>query len=611
MLQSSQQLGGPGWGVANAFWTPNGSTAPNGTQTAALVTANNGATDAYAIDYVPNPSLYDNQTVTGSVYLRVPPGQPSLATYLFLPNQTDDAGFSAPIQPITVSSTWTRFSITATLKNGLTMLGMQVAGGGTFTSNKQAQVWGAQLVVGSSPGVYEPTSSSTINYSTGQSATLAANGLNDAYGYDSFGNITRFNGSTPGYYATNRLAGWPYDAAGNMLTNGLVPLTWDAESRITSAGGSSYLYDAMGQRVESSGSGVTDSVYFGGRPVARLQSGQWTDLIYGPTGLVAEVGGQENADPRYRLVDHLGTLVGTTNSSTLLQNPLDYNPFGAIRTGSANDPFVFTGKERDAESGLDYFGARYYGSNMGRFMSPDLVNVTEDRMVNPSSTLNKYAYAANSPLKYVDSDGQDITVFYDNGGPGGHAVLLAYDTNTHQAAVNSFGPDHARANRLATFVGWPVAGQDHYGFEDIHSPDDLRRKYASITIQTSPEITQQVISYINSHPGGSYATYTHNCTTTCAKILREFGLYDYMPIVPLALFDTLVGQYNKSLQHQQCCKSYQPGRDYGHKRPGYDPFILLFQSMNGSSGGDSNVDGPDGGAAPSAKRNWWPFNRQR
>jgi RHS repeat-associated protein len=83
----------------------------------------------------------------------------------------------------------------------------------------------------------------------------------------------------------------------------------------------------------------------------------------------------------------------------------------------------FTGKERDSESGLDNFGKRYYASTMGRWMSPDLVNVTEDRVVNPANTLNKYVYGGNNPLKYIDPDGQDITYFYDPGIPAGHAVL--------------------------------------------------------------------------------------------------------------------------------------------------------------------------------------------
>ena len=73
---------------------------------------------------------------------------------------------------------------------------------------------------------------------------VSANGLNDVYGYDSFGNMTRYNGWTPAYNANNQIAGWPYDAAGNLLTNGLAQMVWDAESRISAVTGASYLYDA-------------------------------------------------------------------------------------------------------------------------------------------------------------------------------------------------------------------------------------------------------------------------------------------------------------------------------------------------------------------------------
>ena len=67
-----------------------------------------------------------------------------------------------------------------------------------------------------------------------------------------------------------------------------------------------------------------------------------------------------------------------------------------------------TGKERDAESGNDYFGARYYSSSMGRFLSPDwsakMMPVPYARMDNPQ-TLNLYAYLRNNPLAGVDADG--------------------------------------------------------------------------------------------------------------------------------------------------------------------------------------------------------------
>jgi RHS repeat-associated protein len=70
--------------------------------------------------------------------------------------------------------------------------------------------------------------------------------------------------------------------------------------------------------------------------------------------------------------------------------------------------YHFTGKERDAESGNDYFGARYYASSMGRFMSPDWssnpVSIPFARLDNPQS-LNRYSYVGNNPLSHFDPYG--------------------------------------------------------------------------------------------------------------------------------------------------------------------------------------------------------------
>jgi RHS repeat-associated protein len=69
----------------------------------------------------------------------------------------------------------------------------------------------------------------------------------------------------------------------------------------------------------------------------------------------------------------------------------------------------FTGKERDAETGLDYFGARYYSGGQGRFTSVDPIWITKERMLDPQR-LNLYAYGRNNPLRYIDPDGMDITL---------------------------------------------------------------------------------------------------------------------------------------------------------------------------------------------------------
>ena len=67
----------------------------------------------------------------------------------------------------------------------------------------------------------------------------------------------------------------------------------------------------------------------------------------------------------------------------------------------------FGGKERDAETGLDNFGARYYGGAQGRFTSPD-PKIIPNAVYDPQSW-NKYGYIRNNPLRYVDPNGEDWT----------------------------------------------------------------------------------------------------------------------------------------------------------------------------------------------------------
>jgi RHS repeat-associated protein len=88
-------------------------------------------------------------------------------------------------------------------------------------------------------------------------------------------------------------------------------------------------------------------------------------------------------------------------------------PFGdnEVTSGACNpSPKFFTGKERDAESGLDYFGARYYGSNLGRFITPDWATTPEGvpyADLSDPQTLNLYGYVRNNPLSKADVDGHD------------------------------------------------------------------------------------------------------------------------------------------------------------------------------------------------------------
>ena len=120
--------------------------------------------------------------------------------------------------------------------------------------------------------------------------------------------------------------------------------------------------------------------------------------------------------------DHLGSHGVVENATgSACEQDVDYYPYGGEESENCTTPvaqnYKFTGKERDTESGLDNFGARYNASNLGRFMTPDWaakpVTVPYAKFGDPQ-TLNLYAYTENGPVNRVDADGHN---FIDPGGP--------------------------------------------------------------------------------------------------------------------------------------------------------------------------------------------------
>jgi RHS repeat-associated protein len=126
-------------------------------------------------------------------------------------------------------------------------------------------------------------------------------------------------------------------------------------------------------------------------------------------------------------------------------------------------PF-FTGKERDAESGNDYFGARYYASTMGRFLSPDwsakIEPVPYAKLDNPQS-LNLYAYVQNNPLARFDPDGHRW-VFTGNENVSDKQLKKAFE-----AGVKAQG---AGAWKAYQAIG-KATGDVNVGFGDLKTKD--------------------------------------------------------------------------------------------------------------------------------------------
>jgi RHS repeat-associated protein len=110
----------------------------------------------------------------------------------------------------------------------------------------------------------------------------------------------------------------------------------------------------------------------------------------------------------FRHDDHLGTARVLTMMNQAIHDSIDYQPYGEQSSGDTGTTHKFTGKERDGETLLDDFGARYYSPTMGRFMTPDWaarpVSVPYAVFGDPQS-LNLYGYVRNDPVSRADADG--------------------------------------------------------------------------------------------------------------------------------------------------------------------------------------------------------------
>jgi RHS repeat-associated protein len=255
--------------------------------------------------------------------------------------------------------------------------------------------------------------------------TTSANCWSEVYTIDAWGNLTNRAGAsgmgsckTESLSSTastkNQLSILTYDAAGDVTNdgNGNQP-TYDAEKRIASDAGFTYSYDADGTRMEKSSSS-TGTMYWLGPSGEYLTESDLTgtineEYIYFNGERIARVD-RPSGTVHYYFSDHLQSASVITDA--LGQNPTYdyYYPYGGIASTSGSDPnhYKFTAKERDTESGLDNFGARYYGSTFGRFLTPDWETKPTDvpyaNFGNPQS-LNLYSYVNNNPTTTRDPDG--------------------------------------------------------------------------------------------------------------------------------------------------------------------------------------------------------------
>jgi RHS repeat-associated protein len=155
-------------------------------------------------------------------------------------------------------------------------------------------------------------------------------------------------------------------------------------------------------------------------------------------GLVPGVAMAQTEQVYYYHTDAVGSVRMITDSNGQEVVRYDYLPFGQVWGSPALDHRMFTGEEHDGESGLDYLGARSYAGMFGRFTTPDDSSYMDP--ANPQS-LNRYAYAYNNPLRWVD--------------PTGHAGECPPPTDT-STCVEGHAPDIGLMQFLVNSLFRPV-----------------------------------------------------------------------------------------------------------------------------------------------------------
>ena len=248
---------------------------------------------------------------------------------------------------------------------------------------------------------------------------------NEAYSYDDLGNrlTSTFTAGAIDYDAANQIVrdsafDYDFDLNGNLVT----------KSNLSSDEVTHYSYSAFDQLVEidhQNAVGMTISLtsyaYDGmGRRISRTVDGTVTKFVHQNTRVVASYDGSDTLlatylhGPEPNMVlsmetmgeqfvfhrDPIGSVIAISDRLGGIVNEYAYDSFGRLMSESelVDNPFGFTGAERDVESGLYYMRARYYDSFSGRFVQADGRGFT--------TGLNLYHYVKNNPLVFTDPNGE-------------------------------------------------------------------------------------------------------------------------------------------------------------------------------------------------------------
>ena len=279
--------------------------------------------------------------------------------------------------------------------------------------------------------------------------TGGTTGTPENYNYDLVGNrTTSFLSSSHNHDDLNRLLEddaftYTYDNNGNLetKTNKATPTEvttyhWDAQDQLIQIDRPdsttvTYKYDGLGRRIEKNVAGTITRYVYDGEDILLEYDGTNTFVARYSHGdqvdqpLVLQKAGQGFF---YYHSNNQGSITHLTDSAGTIANSYVYDSYGRQLTvaESVIQPFSYTGREYDGESGLYFYRARYFDQNTGRFLSEDPIGFD-------AGDQNLYRYVFNNPTNLNDPEGfrgQAFQKFFEGLARAGRAALEEFNKGT-------------------------------------------------------------------------------------------------------------------------------------------------------------------------------------
>lgn len=381
--------------------------------------------------------------------------------------------------------------------------------------------------------------------------------LDQTFSYDAVGN--RLNNASQ-HNVGNQLTAdanfaYQYDDNGNLtrktlLANGnFTQYTYDAENRLTkveefTAGNptpvatSTYRYDGLGRRIEKIGNGITRQYVYDGEDILLEYDGANALLArytHGPN-IDEPLGITRGGINYFYHEDGLGTISELTDASGATAKSYAYDAYGNIidQVGILENPYTYTGREFDTETGLYYYRARYYDPQSGRFLQKDPASF--------SGGINFYAYVGNNPIVFVDPFGlfsSPEALAHYIGGSGTPVSVPFGDIDTSSVRATNFAQVKAAIGSCKPGT-YPV--NDVVGFS---TGGDAALYLGNITLKFAGAVT------VNCD-----CSWCFNGTLTALPDVYDFNRSSHRN--PAAEFSTIVG-------------SHLPGKPYNINIAGSKP----------------------------------------